>query len=166
MLGIFQAGQKFEKDTGNGLQVVPTVICSRDKDLRMINGWHYGWECGKQPEFQLYFVNGFGELRLTDKKPRECKGHGLKFFYAQMIMGDPTDNIVGIPRKGAVAAFNALDKCVSEDEAFEVVRELYREHHGDDYRTHLYEMAHLLWMVIQVDGKGQPLMWIAPDERK
>ena len=39
-----------------------TVICTRDKDLRMVPGWHYGWECGLQPEFELQWVSELGTL--------------------------------------------------------------------------------------------------------
>ena len=50
-----------------------TVICTRDKDLRQVPGWHYGWEHGKQPEFPLQFVEVIGDIRLTDDK-KEIKG--------------------------------------------------------------------------------------------
>src|SRR5690606_31733735 len=32
-----------------------TIICTRDKDLRQVPGWHYGWECGRQLEFGPHF---------------------------------------------------------------------------------------------------------------
>jgi hypothetical protein len=41
-----------------------TVICTRDKDLRMVPGWHYGWECGAQREYELREVREPGWLPL------------------------------------------------------------------------------------------------------
>lgn len=163
MMSIFQVGRKFEK---NG-EVIPTIICTRDKDLRMVEGWHYGWECGAQPEFFPTYVEGMGEIRLIEKKNKyEIKGEGLKFFYSQLLTGDPVDNIAGLPYCGAKTAFTLLEECQSEDECFEAVRGAYEKKYGDSWREEMYEQAHLLWMVIRLDNHGNPVMWVMPDERK
>ena len=47
-----------------------TVICSRDKDLKMVPGYHYSWGSGKQPEKETWFV------------PEE-EGH--KFFFTHVF---------------------------------------------------------------------------------
>jgi len=138
-----------------------TVICTRDKDLRMAGGWHYGWEFHLQPEFEMQWVDELGAIRYNEEK-NEIKGEGLLFFYSQLITGDATDNIPGIPRKGAKAAFLALEECHSEAEAFEAVRELYIIKYEDDWEERMLEQGRLLWMVREVDDEGQPVMWEIP----
>jgi len=139
-----------------------TVICTRDKDLRMCPGWHYGWEFHLQPEFEMQWVDALGAIRYNEEK-NEIKGEGLLFFYSQLITGDSTDNIPGIPRKGAKAAFLALEECHSEAEAFEVVRELYIIKYEDEWEERMLEQGQLLWMVREVDDDGLPVMWELPN---
>ncbi len=112
-----------------------SCIASRDKDLRICPGLHYSWACGdKQPEKPLYEVDEIGALWPkwgTTKAGNPCiadlKGCGLKFFYAQLIMGDTADNIPGAPKKGVTYAFNAINECTSEEEMYGIVLEAYRE---------------------------------------
>jgi len=147
-----------------------TVICTRDKDLRMVPGWHYGWECGKQPEFKLQWVDEIGEIHLIEKVnakgkvSSEIKGTGLKFFYSQLITGDKVDDIPGLKGCGSIAAFCALRNCKTEREMYEAVENLYREK-AEYPLTLLYEQAYLLWMVRELDEEGEPVMWREPDDR-
>lgn len=92
-----------------------TIICSRDKDLRMCPFWHYGWEHGNQPEFFPTYVERLGEITLSEDK-KKIKGTGLKFFYSQLITGDTVDNIPGLPKGGPVLAALTLADAVSEQE--------------------------------------------------
>jgi hypothetical protein len=136
-----------------------TVICTRDKDLRMVSGWHYGWECGRQPEFMLQWVDELGKLELVNGK---IKGTGLRFFYSQLLTGDTVDNIPGLKGVGPVAAYEALKDCEDERELYEAVCRMYEEKLGDDYDCYLREQAHLLWMVRELDEDDNPVMWRAP----
>jgi len=145
------------------------VICSRDKDLRITPCMHYGWECGDpskkgyQPAFGPMEIDRFGSIFMTEKK--ELRGGGLKFFYSQLITGDSVDNIPGIPRKGAVAAFSALNELSTEEEMEASVRALYEEKFGPDYEGYLKEQANLLWMIQKLDGSGNPVFFTFPSER-
>lgn len=65
-----------------------SVIVSRDKDLRMVKGWHYGYAMSNQPEKDLEYIDEIGYLI---KHKSKLIGGGLKWFYAQCIMGDKTD---------------------------------------------------------------------------
>ena len=83
-----------------------SCIVSRDKDLRMVKGWHYGYPVGNQLEQPLEHVDSLGYIRLNRKG--KLKGAGMRWFFAQCLMGDRTDNIVGVPRLADIKAFNIL----------------------------------------------------------
>lgn len=151
-------------------QTENTVICTRDKDLRQVPGWHYGWELGSQPEFKLQYVDEIGEIELVTKtnsegkvKSREIKGTGLKFFYAQLIVGDTVDNIPGLPKAGPVLAYQLLVDTITEGEMFSAVREAYRRYYGDEADERLLEQGQLLWMCRAKDEGGAPIRWRLPD---
>jgi len=137
-----------------------TVICTRDKDLRQVQGWHYGWEHGLQPEYPLTFVDEIGSLELTDKN--KLKGTGLKFFYSQIITGDVTDNIPGLPNKGPVYAYKLLSDTNTEGDMLNAVISAYTEFYGDAWEEHLLEQGRLVWMIRELDEEGRPVMWKIP----
>jgi 5'-3' exonuclease len=121
-----------------------TIICSRDKDLRMCPGWHYTWECGLQRAIGPHFTDEIGTLYKNTKG--EVIGYGLKFFFYQMLVGDSADNIPGLPRAGKAAAFTALADLTTEDELFAAVTTMYKEKLGEGAGPYFREQADLLWM--------------------
>jgi len=143
------------------------IVCSRDKDLKTSPGWHYGWEVHNQPSFGPSLVDGVGWIKLSDpvpKKTRTLKGAGPLFFYAQCLMGDGVDTILGLQKGvGAVGAFKILDGCTTPTEAFKAVREAYRAVHGDDGHKFLLETGRLLYMTRYLDEWGNPVLWEFPD---
>ena len=109
-----------------------TIICSRDKDLHMITGWHYSWPCGNQKE-RKWFVNE------TD---------GIRFFYKQLLTGDATDNILGLYRVGDKAAcVKALDDMTDEYDMYSSVYREYQSRFGSYAYQFLLENARLLWIL-------------------
>jgi hypothetical protein len=140
-----------------------TIICSRDKDLRMVPGWHYSWSCGKyQPEKPPYYVT---ELE------------GWRWFCKQMIMGDVSvDNIMGCVGYGAKKAEDYLEGKESKEELILAVEQAYRDRYGEyegggtlTYRKKDYliegtymdlmeEMADLLWMVREWGVTGRDII--------
>jgi hypothetical protein len=72
------------------------AILTQDKDMRMVPGWHLNWETHAlvrvHPETWAFEVDG--------------KVFGRKWFWLQMLHGDPTDNIPGLPK----ATFNGKQK--------------------------------------------------------
>lgn len=138
-----------------------TIICTRDKDLRMQYGWHYGWESGKQPAFHPQWVDPIGNITLVKDK---IVGTGLHFFYSQLLTGDVVDSIPGLPRCGPVKAFEVLRGCTTEEEMFNAVYPLYREKYGDMWRVMLLEQGQLLWMCNQLHEDGRPVLWEIPYE--
>lgn len=146
-----------------------TVICTRDKDLRMVPGFQYGWECGKQPEYYLRFVSdddiGTLEAVYKDEKLHKVVGTGLSWFYYQLLRGDDVDNIPGVKGVGPVKAYSALCEATTEEEMFSAARAVYEKVYGEAWREELYEQAHLVWMVRERDDEGKLVMWRCPDER-
>lgn len=123
-----------------------TIICSRDKDLRQVEGWHYGWECYLQPSFGPEFVKEPGRLEL--KSPTKLTGTGSKFMYAQMLMGDIVDNIPGLPKYGPTKAYKLLEHCDTVECCHAVVFEEYTGVYGEEKAgEHFYEQYDLVKML-------------------
>lgn len=144
-----------------------TIICTRDKDLRQVPGWHYGWELGAQPQFGPLLVDPVGAIRLvrttyaTGSKS-EIKGYGYLFFLSQCLTGDKVDTVPGLRGMGPVKAFEILEGTQSIQEGFNRVREAYRHVYGDDADKQLLEQGRLLWMVREIKD-GKPVMWEFPN---
>lgn len=140
------------------------ICCSRDKDLRMVEGMHFGWECGRQPQFGPKKVDFIGEIRLSKDK-KVVKGEGIKFFYSQLITGDGVDNIPGLRGGGPVLAFESLAELGTEEQMFSCVASLYEKKCGEDWRVEFQEQADLLWMIRELDEEGKPIKYVMYDER-
>ena len=138
-----------------------TIICTRDKDLRMVEGMHFGWPCGKQPQFGPKRVDKLGELQYDSGK-NKLTGTGSKFFYSQVLTGDTTDNYSGLPRCGPKRAFELLEGGESERDLFEAVSGAYRDKLGDGWEEQMLEQAQLAWMVVELDSSSNPVMWEMP----
>ena len=132
-----------------------TVICSRDKDLRIAPLRHYSWECGKQHSIGPTTTHRIGWLvKEAVKKIRDDKevteykyyGYGLSFFFFQMLTGDSADNIGGLPSWGNVAAYNLLHELKTEEEMLEAVKNAYKEKLGPKSKEYFMENMKLLWM--------------------
>jgi hypothetical protein len=65
-----------------------TIICTLDKDLNQITGWHYNWSTG--------------EKTWIDSEEADM------FFWKQMLTGDTADNIKGIYGVGPKTADRML----------------------------------------------------------
>ena len=75
-----------------------TIICSPDKDvLKQCIGMHYNYGKG---------------VHVPDE--------ALKFLWVQVLMGDSTDNIVGIPGVGIKTAENWLKDRTKDFESFAI----------------------------------------------
>lgn len=140
-----------------------TIICSRDKDLRITPGMHYGWECGRQAQWGPKRVTEIGDLIL--KNPNKVVGTGLKFFYSQVVTGDTVDNIPGCPGKGPSAAHKLLHDAETEGQLFERVAELYKAKYDEEWRREMNEQCQLLWMIRELNEDGSPKRYVMFDER-
>lgn len=107
------------------------VICTIDKDLDMIPGWHYNFVK------RLKYYVGLSE--------------GYRSFCTQLLLGDRTDNISGIRGCGPVGA----SRIIKEDDDFEIqlrrVSEEYRKADNGSIQR-FRENCRLLWIRRNFDG--------------
>jgi len=96
-----------------------TVICSIDKDLDQIPGYHYSWP-----------INRSGNEIRPEKFYLTSPDEGILFFWRQMLIGDTADNIKGIAGIGKVGAERLLDSSMFEKDMLEIVREKYEDQYG------------------------------------
>lgn len=96
-----------------------TVIVTKDKDLRMIAGWHSNPDINKGEPFwvnykgwlePVYYPDDHQNEKLAGKM-KKLGGAGMSFFYAQLLMGDDVDNYQGIPLMGRQKTYDALKDC-------------------------------------------------------
>jgi len=164
-----------------------SVICSRDKDLRMNAGLHLNWDT-----LELHTVDPFGYLEINEyttksgTKKRKVYGEGTLWFWFQMLAGDTADNIVGLPmiqgktkmvKCGDIRAYEAIIEYmdnirpilggyeINDSDIFDFVFTLYVDYYNKDlmntdcidYRM-FNEQAKLLWMRRHV-GEDDVLNW-------
>jgi DNA polymerase-1 len=91
------------------MQTNDTIICTIDKDLDQVEGLHYNW-------------NKIGVYEITEEE-------GTKFFYRQILMGDPTDGYKGCPKIGKVKSQRIVDdfyeRGLSEAEMWKEIVDIY-----------------------------------------
>ena len=104
----------------------PTIICTIDKDLDMIPGWHYNFR--KQEKYHT-------TLEESDF-----------FFHKQMLTGDRVDNIIGIKGIGDKTA-NKLLKGKTTNEMWGVIDSKYKSEFGDNWEARRDENNELLWIL-------------------
>lgn len=115
-----------------------SIICSLDKDLLMIPGQHYSWQISGTS------VNGKQWVREA-KFTNVSELDGLKTFYKQMLIGDVSDNVIGVRGIGEVKAAKLIDPLQTEEGMFGVVHQLYSDH------DRFYMNADCLW-IMQEEG--------------
>lgn len=113
-----------------------TIICSIDKDLDMIPGRHYNWR--------------------KDKKYLITREEATRFFYKQLLTGDKTDNIMGVPGIGDVRAEKIIGSVTNEEELFFRVFREYEKKYKKDAPKFMTENANLLWIQRVEDELWEP----------
>ena len=112
----------------------------------MGEGWHYSWSTHNAPEKHLRYIKDDEGLTLLEGKRKKLIGGGYPWFYAQLLMGDKTDNIVGPKGYGDVKAYKTLQECETQKEYYDAVKEVYEGEYGEQAEARLLENAQLLWM--------------------
>jgi len=104
-----------------------SIIISLDKDLDQIPGLKYNW---------LHDVH----YDITPEK-------AMYNFHMQVMTGDSTDNIVGLPGIGPGKAAKAMHGMETEAEQFAEVCRMYQIHSGkEDWEEYLIEQGRLVWI--------------------
>ena len=103
-----------------------SIICSVDKDLNQIPGWHYNFV-----KKEKYFVD---------------EEQAIRTFYTQLLVGDNTDNIQGVKGIGPAKAAKILSECKNEKEMYEACVKTYNN------QELLNEMAQLIY-IRRVEGE-------------
>ena len=106
------------------------VIVSGDKDLLQIPGWHYWPEPfwgAKTKEGLRAFFKDFGMEEHSPYSFTIPPAAAERFFWAQVLAGDSTDGIEGVPGTGMVTATREVSKWKLEEpmECWEKVVRLY-----------------------------------------
>lgn len=117
-----------------------SIICSIDKDLDMIPGYHYNMDTQ-----EMYTATDPGTIFLDDSR-RKVHGRGLKWFYAQMLLGDNADNIPGAEGYGPVKVIDTLKNENTEGGMYEAVKDVYAKQYGPNYMKAFREVGNLLWI--------------------
>lgn len=97
-----------------------SVIASIDKDLKQVPGIHYNLKSHKY----VLSTESSSYIGLNTKR-NGLVGHGYKFLYAQVLIGDMTDNIRGLEKCGPVCAYKTLKDCDTQEECMEAIFEAY-----------------------------------------
>lgn len=120
------------------------LVESADKDLRLTPGPYLEQETGVIDIISDRY--GWISEAYTPAGKLKIKGHGTAFFWAQMLMGDKADNVVGLSKLdgkpiGERGALNFLAGITSEQEAAEKVAWAYVRN-GQD----MLAEAECLWL--------------------
>ena len=115
-----------------------TCICTIDKDLDGVPGWHYN-----PVRKEKYWVDEWT---------------AMAWFYAQLAMGDKVDNITGIPKVGPKKAGQLLLGCETEYEMYQAVLTAYNVYYGQKGLPEgiLEENAHQLYMIRERGKRWRP----------
>lgn len=112
-----------------------TIICSIDKDLNTIPGAHYNLD--HQIEYWVEPEDAFYSL---------C---------CQMLVGDSSDNIVGIKGVGEKKSAKALQpEYPDELSMWEVVKSYYQKQYEDDWESKMMMNLDLLGIMKDLDMRG------------
>ena len=107
------------------------VIAHIDKDIDMVEGWHYNFTKKK-----LYYID---------------EHEGFYKMCIQMLTGDATDHIQGLKGIGPKKAEKLLAD-VPTGKLLEVVREAWKDKHPEDWHDRLEVCWNLLYMRRTWDG--------------
>ena len=124
-------GVNVEADDLMGMaQTANSVICSNDKDMLQIAGKHYNFTKPEEEAFTL--VDPYS---------------GDRWFFCQLLSGDTTDNIPGIPKVGKKKAEDMVSAFDDDKELVAAIKEQYVYSYGAAGLDVMEEQAALVWIL-------------------
>jgi DNA polymerase-1 len=130
------------------------VIYTQDKDMRMLPGMHLEWVSHHTHVVPWYYTAPYADgIVSAHSGVHGDKQYGPKWFWLQMLHGDPADNIPGLPKYqpsngvfkpvGEVTAGKLIDAHASYIESVQVA---YESYYAERWLVNMLEQACLLWM--------------------
>jgi len=104
------------------------VCASIDKDLDTVAGDHYKHNKDKDTGERWYHLTQY---------------QAMYNFYHQMLTGDATDNIPGLPGVGPKRADTALEHCTNISELHEAVCQAYIKKFGDEHEYEHWKLGRI-----------------------
>lgn len=98
------------------------IVCSIDKDLKCIPGKFY----------RMPIYDWMGNIKSGGTITDITEANATRHYYEQLLKGDPTDNIPGVPRVGEIKAAKILQPYTTIEEFQERVVEEYFAAYGED----------------------------------
>jgi 5'-3' exonuclease len=113
-----------------------SIVCSIDKDLMQLPGRHYNF--------------------ATKEEKTVSAKEAVLNFYAQVLSGDPVDNVPGLTGIGPVKARKALAEAKSPIECWFKCIEMYKAEFGAAGQKYALEAARLVYVRRKVNETWNP----------
>lgn len=125
------------------------IIITMDKDMNQIGGFIYNFY--RKPSLnniqKIEFQDGVYVITYKRKGlSYVSKFDGQKFLAKQLIQGDVSDKIGGLPKYGAVKAAKIIDPITNTFGLIKAVVAEYKKVYEDDYIVHLQTNFRLLYL--------------------
>ena len=135
------------------------VLWSKDKDLCLAPCTRYCTETGRFLVLPKGDRFGYITERYTESGKMKVTGHGTKFFWVQMLMGDTADNIRGVKSYkgklcGETTALGLLRDIPTEDATANFVLDAYRAIDQNPLPE-----AEALWLLRVPGDSGSGYIW-------
>lgn len=122
-----------------------TMIVSIDKDFDQVPGWRYNPGIMRK-----------GVVVTPPRRYLVSPTDAIRFFYYQLLIGDTTDNIKGVPGIGKKKATKILEGLTTEEELLQAVREHYscdEELEMNAACLHLWRKPGDIWSLKEVEAR-------------
>ena len=115
------------------------IVCTIDKDMKCIPGKHFNMKYETFEDVSQDF--------------------STRHYYQQLLKGDPTDNIPGVPKVGDVKAQKIVAACTTEAEMQEAVVNAYLVAYGDEWYEYFLSNAKMIHLQRHVNDYFNAAEW-------
>jgi len=125
------------------------VLCTIDKDLDTVPGWHYRWPTHNKEGAKYYLTADEAENN----------------FWVQVLTGDTADNIIGLRGIGPKKAAQAVKDCATTEDYYAVCKRMYIEKMAEKLGSAeaAIAMMHMNCTMLHL-LRHEEDMWEAPNE--